>query len=171
MTKRCKVAILSFLVALFLLFTVSDLFAYRGLGDAKEALGKKAPDFALKDLQGRNFKLSDHKGKPVLLIFGTTWCYYCRDEIPRFKKIYAGYAKKGLVIVNIDIQESRDRVSRFADKYELPYKVLLDETADVAENYGVRGVPTMFLIDKQGMIVCRKCPSVEPMLEKMFQER
>lgn len=171
MTKRGKVAILGFLVAIFLPFIVSDLFAYRGLGDAKEALREKAPDFALKDLQDRNFKLSDHKGKPVLLIFGATWCPYCRDEIPRLKEIYAGYGKKGLVMANIDIQESRDKVSRFADKYKLPYRVLLDETADVAKNYGVRGVPTMVLIDKQGMIVCRKCPSVEPLLEKMFRKR
>ena len=164
MKKRYKAVILGILVALFLPFAYSDA------GNAGDGLQEKAPDFTLKDLQGRKFRLSENKGKPVLLIFGATWCPYCLEEIPRLKEIYADYGKRGLIMVNIDIQESRDKVSRFANKYKLPYRVLLDETAEVAGNYGVQGVPTMVLLDRNGMILCRQCRAVEPFLEKMLKK-
>ena len=171
MTKRWKAAGLGFFVALFLPFAALDPLAYRDAMAAKDVREEKAPDFVLKDLQGRKFRLSENIGKPVLLIFGATWCPYCRDEIPRLKDIYANYSKRGLVILNIDIQESKEKVSRFAESYKLPYRVLLDEKADVAESYGVQGVPTMVLIDKKGMILCRQCRSVEPLIEKMLKKK
>lgn len=171
MTKRLKAAGLGFFVALLLPFAALDLLSYRDAMAAKYVREEKAPDFVLKDLQGRKFRLSENRGKPVLLIFGTTWCPYCRDEIPRLKDIYANYGKRGLVMLNIDIQESKKKVSRFADSYKLPYRVLLDEKADVAESYGVQGVPTMFLIDKKGMILCRQCRSVEPLIENMLKKK
>jgi peroxiredoxin len=165
MTKRYKAVILGILVALFL------PFAYPAAGNARDGLlREKAPDFTLKDLQGIKFTLSENKGKPVLLVFGATWCPYCISDIPRLKEIYADYGKRGLIMVNIDIQESLDKVSRFAKKYQLPYRVLLDETAEVAEKYGVQGVPTTVLLDKNGMIVCRQCRAVEPFLEKMLKK-
>lgn len=140
----------------------------RGMGNVGETLLDRAPDFTLKDLQGRIFKLSENRGKPVLLVFGTTWCPYCVEEIPRLKDIFAKYAPQGVAIVNIDIQESQAKVSRFAEKYKLPYRVLIDETAEVAKSYGVQGVPNFTLVDKEGLIVCRQCPSVEPLLDKML---
>ena len=171
MIKRWKAAGLGFFVALLLPFAALDLLGHRDAMAAKDVREEKAPDFVLKDLQGRKFRLSENWGKPVLLIFGATWCPYCRDEIPRLKDIYANYSKRGLVILNIDIQESKEKVSRFAESYKLPYRVLLDEKADVAESYGVQGVPTMFLIDKKGMILCRPCRSVEPLIEKMLKKK
>jgi peroxiredoxin len=131
----------------------------------------KAPDFVVKDLKGRPFRLSDHKGKrPVLIIFSTTWCSFCKAEIPHFKSIYSTYAKRGVEIVNVDIQESKEKVSSFAAKYELPYRVLLDEEGTVSGFYDVRGVPTMVLIDKNGMIVCRQCRNVETLLESLMKK-
>jgi peroxiredoxin len=143
----------------------------RGMGKAGEAIIDRAPDFTLKDLQGRIFKLSENRGKPVLLMFGATWCPYCVQEIPRLKDIFAKYAPQGVAIVNIDIQESQAKVARFADKHKLPYRVLLDETAAVASDYGVQGVPNFTLIDKEGLVVCRQCPSVEPLLDKMLKKK
>jgi peroxiredoxin len=111
-----------------------------------------APDFSLKDLQGKTFKLSKYSGKPVLLFFGTTWCSYCRAEIPAYKKIYATYSPKGLEVVYINIGESVKRVAPFAKTNSLTYKVLIDEDGNVADNYGIIGVPTLILIDKEGYI-------------------
>jgi peroxiredoxin len=173
MTKRYKGLIYGIsivILAVFLIFAVKEWFIFRDAVSAKNVQKEKAPDFKLKDLQGEKFKLSDQKGKqPVLLIFTTTWCSSCQEKIPRLKDIYGSYSKKGLVMVNIDIQESQDKVSRFAGIYNIPYRVLLDETAEVAKSYGVRGVPTMVLIDRKGMIVCRQCSSVEPLLDKMLK--
>ena len=127
-----------------------------------------APGFTLPDLSGKKFTLADHKGKPVLIIFSTTWCPYCRTEIPRFKEIYNTYTKKGVVVVNVDSQEPRDKVAKFAEKYKLPYRVLIDESGDVAESYGIRGVPSLMLIDGKGKIVCIQCRSLDASLKRIL---
>jgi peroxiredoxin len=138
----------------------------------KPAGEEKAPDFILKDLKGQPFRLSDHKGKkPVLIIFSTTWCTFCQQEIPHFKSIYSTYARQGLEIVNVDIQESKEKVAKFTARNELPYRVLLDEEATVSGIYEVRGVPTMVLIDKNGMIVCRQCRNVDTLLKSMIKTK
>ncbi len=132
---------------------------------------EKAPDFVLSDLKGQKFRLSDHRGKrPVLIIFSTTWCSFCKAEIPHFKSLHATYVKQGLEVVNIDIQEPKEKVARFASQNQLPYRVLLDEDGAVSGVYDIRGVPTMILVDKNGMIACRQCRSVDTVLSSMMKE-
>jgi len=131
----------------------------------------KAPDFVLTDIKGQQFRLSDHKGKrPVLLIFSTTWCTFCLQEIPHFKSLHAAYAKQGLEVVNIDIQESKEKVAKFAAKHELPYRTLLDQDGTVSGVYEVRGVPTLILVDKNGLIVCRQCRNVDTVLKSIMKK-
>jgi peroxiredoxin len=131
----------------------------------------KAPDFVLTDLKGQQFRLSDRKGiKPVLIIFSATWCTFCLQEIPHFKFLYETYAKQGLEIVNIDIQESKEKVAKFADKHELPYRTLLDQDGTVSGVYEVRGVPTLTLVDKNGLIVCRQCRNVDAIIKSMMKK-
>jgi peroxiredoxin len=134
----------------------------------RQSIEKKALDFALEDLNGNKVQLIDYKGQNVLLVFSTTWCSYCRKEIPQLKELYAKYKEKGLEIINIDIQESKDRVSTFTLKHRLPYTVLLDTDGKVASMYGVRGVPTKVLISKEGKIICIACRSIDIMLEMLF---
>jgi peroxiredoxin len=137
----------------------------------KTPIEEKAPDFVLADLKGQKFRLSDHRGKrPVLIIFSTTWCTFCKAEIPHFKSLYASYAKQGLEVVNIDIQESKEKVAKFASQNQLPYRVLLDEDGTVSGVYEIRGVPTMILVDKNGMVVCRQCRTVENVLETIMKK-
>ncbi|MHB8770258.1 MAG: TlpA family protein disulfide reductase [Syntrophales bacterium] len=137
----------------------------------KPPVEEKAPDFVLTDLEGRQFRLSDHRGKrPVLLIFSTTWCTFCKAEIPHFKTLHGTYAKQGLEVVNIDIQESKEKVAKFAAQNQLPYRVLLDEAGTVSSVYEIRGVPTMILVDKNGMVACRQCRSVDSVLSAMMKE-
>jgi peroxiredoxin len=137
---------------------------------AKTAIAEKAPDFVLKDLNSRKYRLSDFKGKqPVLIIFSATWCPSCREEIPHFKSLHATYAKRGLEIVNIDIQESQEKVAKFTAKNGLPYRVLLDEDGDVSGIYDVRGVPSMVLVDQNGNILCRQCAKIETLLETILK--
>jgi len=139
---------------------------------AKTAIAEKAPDFVLKDLNGRKFRLSDFRGKqPVLIIFSATWCPSCREEIPHFKSIHATYAKRGLEIVNVDIQESQERVAKFTARNGLPYRVLLDEDGAVGGIYDIRGVPSMVLVDQNGNILCRQCQKIETLLETILRKR
>ena len=153
----------------FLPFDVRS-FGPGGHAEARAAFVEKAPGFVLKDLGGKPFRLSDFKGKrPVLIIFGATWCGFCREEIPHFKAIHAAYAKQGLEIVNIDIQESKEKITKFASQNQLPYRVLLDEDGTVSGVYEIRGVPTMILVDKNGMVACRQCRTVENVLETILK--
>jgi len=132
----------------------------------KETIEVTAPDFNLKDLAGKTHSLSDYNGKTVLLNFTTTWCPYCIKDIPNLKKIYNGYQDKGFELIAVYIQESDKKVASFVKKHDLPYRVLLDTKGTAAQLYGVRGVPTKVLIDKNGKILCRACRTLKVMLEK-----
>lgn len=135
---------------------------------ARRSTDKAAPDFALKNLSGQNVKLSGHKGKPVLLIFITTWCPSCRSEIPHYKRIYETYGKRGLEVAIIDIQESKETVSRYASKHRIPFTILLDEKGNVSGSYGVVGVPAMVLIDRDGNVLSREYMAMDMILETIF---
>ncbi|MCX5856408.1 MAG: TlpA disulfide reductase family protein, partial [Deltaproteobacteria bacterium] len=89
--------------------------------------------------------------------------------IPHYKKIYDTYATRGLIMVNIDTQETKDKVSRFREKYQLPYRVLLDEKGLVAEAYQIVGVPTMILIDQNGALVSRQYQAIDGLLESVLK--
>jgi peroxiredoxin len=127
-----------------------------------------APDFSLKDLQGKTFRLSSQRGKPVLIFFGTTWCPSCRNELPLYKEIYETYTKRGLEVTYINIMEPRGKVARFAKTNSLPFKILLDEDGEVATGYNVVGVPTLVLIDKQGKINKITHATADLPLKKLF---
>jgi peroxiredoxin len=127
-----------------------------------------APDFILKDLTGRDFQLSAARGKPVLLIFLATWCPSCRSEIPHYKDIYETYGQRGLEVVGIDIEEPKNRVSQFAAKNQIPYKMLLDEKGRVASAYDIVGIPTMVLINRDGKVLTRKYSAIDTVLETLL---
>ncbi len=131
----------------------------------------KAPDFTLKDLKGKTFRLTKNAGTPILLFFGATWCPACRTEIPAIKNMYKTYTPKGLEIVYINIGESSKRVDRFAQTNSLPYRVLLDEKEQVADIYDIVGVPTFILIDKEGLIISITHRSADLPLTKIFPEK
>jgi cytochrome c-type biogenesis protein len=111
-----------------------------------------APDFSLKDLQGKIFKLSSQRKNPVIIFFGATWCPACRAEMPNYRALYEKYAQRGLKFIYIDINESTERVARFAKTNSFPYLVLVDGDGSVANSYDIIGVPTLFLVDKEGNI-------------------
>ena len=112
-----------------------------------------APDFSLKDIRGKTFKLSSQRGNPVIMFFGTTWCPACRGEMPVYKAVYEKYAKRGLKFIYIDINESTERVARFSKQNSFPYLVLVDADGSVANDYNLIGVPTLVLVDKEGNII------------------
>lgn len=122
-------------------------------GDPSRSANLSAPDFSLKDLNGNTVRLSTQKGNPVILFFGTTWCPACRQEIPAIKNIHEKYSRQGLRLYYIDINETAERVKRFANQNALPYTILMDSDGGVAGRYNIIGVPTFILIDKEGSII------------------
>ncbi len=115
-------------------------------------VGKKAPDFSIKDLSGRTVSLSSFEGRPILLNVWATWCPYCRKERPHLKSLYKEYKSKGLVIIAVSTDKSVEKVRRYLKKIPMDFIILMDQDSIVARSYGVYALPTSFLIDRKGII-------------------
>ncbi|MCS7152309.1 MAG: TlpA family protein disulfide reductase [Endomicrobia bacterium] len=116
------------------------------------------------------FKLSSIVGKKLILInFWTTWCPYCVEEIPHLINLYNKYKDNGLEILAINIGEPKNKVENFVISEKIPYKILLDTQGKIARQYGVRGIPTNFLISPEGNIIFagHSLPNFE-LIEKNF---
>ncbi len=120
----------------------------------QQGLRQTAPDFNLKTLDGKTLQLSALKGKVVLLDFWATWCPPCREEIPHFKELYTQYRGKGLEIIGVALDEGGEKdVAPFARQNQINYPLSATGAQQLAQAYGgIRGIPTTFLIDKQGKI-------------------
>lgn len=130
--------------------------------------GDQAPNFTLEDLNGHTVKLSDYKGKPVILLFMTTWIRGTWKMIPHMKKNYSLYKSKGLVIFNIDVMEPGEKAERFAKGHDIPYPTLLDKDGEVSRKFGIVGVPMVVLINRDGRIICWDCSDLADLLEELF---
>ena len=114
-----------------------------------------APPFSLTDLNGRKLELSDHKGKVVLLDFWATWCGPCRIEIPGFVKLQERYRDQGLVVIGVSLDDSPEPVREFYREFRMNYAVAMGDER-VPELYGgIIGLPTTFLIGRDGRIHSR----------------
>lgn len=112
----------------------------------------QAIDFNLKDLTGRPSSLSAYKGKVVFLNFWATWCGPCRAEIPSMEQLYTELKDEGFTIVAVNSQEPLEQVSAFVDDMGMSFPVLLDSAGKVGAAYGVRAIPTTYIIDPRGAI-------------------
>jgi peroxiredoxin len=123
--------------------------------------GKQKPaklNFTVKDMHGRDVKLSDYKGKVILLNFWATWCGPCKVEIPGFVELYNGYKDKGFVVLGVSTDDSPDQLRTFAKQMNISYPVLVgsDRTDITDDAYGpMWGIPVSFLIGKDGTICHR----------------
>lgn len=127
-----------------------------------------AADFILKDLNGKDYSLSNYKGKTVLLNFMTTWCPECKASISYLKSIHAKFSQRGLIIFNINVMQSEEKAAAFSKKYALPYPTLMDHDGKISKDYGVVGVPVKVLIDREGRIICWNCNSMDKLIEEQF---
>jgi len=120
-------------------------------GERPNLTGRVAQDFTLKALDGDKVSLSELRGKVVLLDFWATWCPPCRKELPEVDKLRQQYADKGLVVLGINDEDS-GTVKSFLKKHEYGLPVLMDSKRDVHRMYGARAIPTVIIVDKNGVI-------------------
>ncbi len=130
----------------------------------------KAPDFTLQDMKGKSVSLNSFKGKNVLLYFTTTWCPYCKREVPELKEMHQKYRGR-LEIIAIDMNESKAKVSSYIEKYKIPYTTLLDSEGSVAVDYSIRGVPTKVLVGKDGRVFCYMCRDLPNQVEELIRKK
>jgi thiol-disulfide isomerase/thioredoxin len=129
-----------------------------GAANAKagcDAEGRAKYDFVLKNEYNVPVKMTDYKGKVVILNFWATWCGPCKVEIPSFVELYAKYKDKGLVIVGVSIDDSPEQLQSFMKEYRMNYPVL-QMKPEVEDFWGpFYGYPTTFVIARDGSI-CTK---------------
>jgi peroxiredoxin len=99
---------------------------------------------------GASFRLSDHRGKVVLVNFWATWCPPCREEMPALERLYRQHKAQGLVLVAVSIDADPKVVPPYVKGSKLTFSVALDPKAEVANKYGVRALPSSFVVDRQG---------------------
>ena len=107
----------------------------------------------LKDMNGKNISLSDYKGKIVFLNFWTTWCPTCRIEMPSMEKLHQKLKNKDFAMVTINLQESASQVKTFFKEFKLTFTALLDSNGEVGASFGIRAIPTTYILDKTGRII------------------
>jgi peroxiredoxin len=118
--------------------------------------GMMSPDFLLPDTSGKLHQLKDFRGKYVLLDFGASWCYWCKKETPFVLKAYEDYKDKGLIVVNISLDTDRKLWLNDVKKENHPWLSLCDLQGwkgKVSQDYYVKGVPQILLIDPEGKII------------------
>lgn len=132
-----------------------------------------APDFELENLAGEKVKLSDYKGKKVILNFWATWCPPCRVEMPYMQNYYEEYkdlANVEILAVNMTKIERGDKlenIKEFVNDNELTFPILLDKDGEIMDLYRVRAYPTTYILNTEGMVTDRIVSSLD---EKMMKE-
>lgn len=111
-----------------------------------------APDFTLDNLNGGTVTLSDLKGQVVVLEFWATWCSPCVEGLDYLQRVRKRYADQGVVVLAINIAESRDEVADFMADHGYTFTVLLDTDGRVSDAYGVQAIPNTIVVDREGEV-------------------
>ncbi len=177
-------------VTLALLFLLAGLAAptVHAAWDEQPKLGHKltplpepvaAPDFTLEDMDEVEHSFSDLRGKVVLLNFWATWCPPCRREMPSMERLHQKLDGDDFVVIAVNQMEGGDHVFAYIGQLEVDptFTILFDRDSKVSNSYGVKGLPTTYLIDKQGNIRFRAIggrefdhPEVEKQIMQLMQE-
>lgn len=113
--------------------------------------GRRPPAFSVHDLTGRSHTLSRYKGQWLVLHFWATWCPYCRGEIPELTQL-AHAGATGANVLAISVDRDVNTLQQFLKQHPLPYPVVSDPDASLANQYGVEGLPTTFIIGPDGQV-------------------
>jgi thiol-disulfide isomerase/thioredoxin len=120
----------------------------------EEEVKMEAPDFEITSLGGKKVKLSNLKGKVVVMNFFATWCPPCRAEFPDFMKVVEEYKGKDVEFLFIDVQEDKKTVEEFLRSGNYNIDPLMDSKSKVfSALYGLRGLPTTFIVDRDGYLI------------------
>jgi peroxiredoxin len=131
-----------------------------------------APDFTLDSLNGGSITLSDLDGRMVVLDFWATWCHPCVESLDHLQQLHEHYANQDLVVLAINVGETRDEIAGFVEDYGYTFTVLLDTNDRVTETYGVQGIPHTLVVDQYGEVHHRLGgpDAVEDLVRELLKE-
>ena len=134
-----------------LLFAFAPESLWGGGSVSSEASRKAAPAISMPDLSGQSWNLADHRGKVVLVNFWATWCGPCRRETPDLVRLANELRPKGLEVVGISLDQTKDVIPPFVASYNIPYPILVAPPGSALTSQ-IRSIPTTLLIDRQGRV-------------------
>jgi peroxiredoxin len=153
---RCQLATIVAALGLLLSGKAADageqLFEAMGMTKVPP---KAAPDFTLPSANGQQVSLRQFRGKIVFLNFWATWCIPCREEMPAIERLHQTYPAQDFAVLSIDLKETADQVKTFFQKHSLSFPALLDQDGSVFREYLVAGMPTTYLIGRDGTLLAR----------------
>ena len=114
-----------------------------------------APELNLRDLDGARHRMSDYRGKVVIVNFWATWCPPCREEMPSMQRAYEQLHREGIEMLAVNVGENEDIVFAFTADYPVEFPLLLDLDSATIQSWPVRGLPTTFVVDTQGRLAYR----------------
>jgi peroxiredoxin len=115
-------------------------------------VGKDAPDFALKGLDGRNLRLSEYRGQVVLVVFWARWAGDSSQEIAALDQIDATYRRAGLVVVGVSVDEDVRRATEFAQSLNVSFPMLFDTGSHLGQDYSLKNLPVTVIVDRTGVV-------------------
>jgi peroxiredoxin len=113
-------------------------------------VGKSAPDFTLKSLDGKNLKLSEMTGNVILINFWASWCGPCREEMPLLNALHNKYEPLGFTVLGVNVEEDVKAAQGFLKNFPVDFPVLLDNTNKVSKQFKVVAMPTTVVVDRDG---------------------
>ena len=120
-------------------------------------VGKLAPDFTLKNLDGADVNFSNYRDdKRAVIFFWATWCRYCRNELVELSKKKDEYSKESIKIFLVNLGEKKEVVNRFVKKKKISFEVLIDPRSSSNKIYDIVGLPTLFFVNKDGVVTGAK---------------
>ncbi len=126
---------------------------YSGQADEEAIIADEYENnFTLKDIEGDEISLSDYSADVIVLNFWATWCSPCREEIPDFIAVYDKYRDMGVQFVGVSNEDSAT-IKDFAGEYGINYPLLVDRNSIIMNQWGIRAIPTTFILDGNGQII------------------
>ena len=131
--------------------------------------GTKAPDFNISGFSGKNVKLSEYKGKVVLLNFWASWCPPCKAEMPSIQKLYDTLKSSKFTVMAIDVGEPKENGANYIKNNKFTFPVFFDAKNDASSEYSVSSIPATYIIDKNGYLIAGMIGSFEWDNEKVVK--
>jgi peroxiredoxin len=138
--------------AIIVVIAIVGTFALSTVGNLSAARPNGAVDFVLNDFSGKSIRLSDYRGKPVLVNLWASWCPPCRAEMPDLINYYHSHQAEGLVLLAVNSEDNSNSAQQFIREKQMPFPVLYDPNGTVERIFRTDGLPSTFLIDRTGAL-------------------
>lgn len=151
---------------------LAGVLAFPLIANATPAAGATAPDFVLKDLDGRNLRLSEYRGEVVVLAFWASWCGTCRDNLAGLNTLPVAGGDSAPVVLGVNLDGDAARAAPFARALGLRFPTLIDQKQSVGRLYDVGQLPLTLLVDREGVVLAAwsKSPAAAAELMQRIRE-